>query len=79
MAVNGNPTVTGGVASGADDRLVAQRREWIRQAGLYLMDLMLQEEGGAIAGGRSQQQADRTASPRGSERVYCEEIRPSFA
>jgi len=43
----------------------------IRQAGLQLMDLMMQEEVAALAGERSQQQAERTATRWGSERGYC--------
>jgi transposase-like protein len=45
--------------------------ELIRQAGLQLMDLMMQEEVAALAGERSQQQAERTATRWGSERGYC--------
>jgi len=36
--------------------------ELIRQAGLQLMDLMMQEEVSALAGERSQQQTERTAT-----------------
>src|ERR1017187_5065508 len=45
--------------------------ELIRQAGLQLMDLLMQEEVRALAGERSQRQAERTASRWGSERGYC--------
>src|SRR5258708_28539544 len=45
--------------------------ELIRQAGLELMDLLMQEEVRQLAGERSQQQAERTASRWGSERGYC--------
>ena len=45
--------------------------ELIRQAGLQLMDLMMQEEVRELAGERSQRQAARTASRWGSERGYC--------
>jgi len=45
--------------------------ELIRQAGLQLMDLMMQEEVRALAGERSRQQPERTASRWGSERGYC--------
>src|SRR5471032_3186734 len=45
--------------------------ELIRQAGLQLMDLLMQEEGRALAGERSQRQAERKASRWGSERGYC--------
>src|SRR6476659_9239145 len=43
----------------------------IRQAGLQLMDLMMQEEVRELAGKRSEQQAERTANRWGSERGYC--------
>ena len=45
--------------------------ELIRQAGLQLMDLLVQEEVRALAGARSQRQPERTASRWGSERGYC--------
>ena len=45
--------------------------ELIRQAGLQLMDLMMQEEVRGLAGERSQRQAERTASRWGNERGYC--------
>jgi putative transposase len=45
--------------------------ELIRQAGLQLMDLLMQEEVRELVGERSQRQADRTASRWGSERGYC--------
>src|SRR3974390_659211 len=45
--------------------------ELIRQAGLQLMDLLMQEEVRALAGERSQRQAERTAGRGGSERGYC--------
>jgi transposase-like protein len=43
----------------------------IRQAGLQLMDLIMQEEVRELAGERSEQQAERTANRWGSERGYC--------
>jgi len=43
----------------------------IRQAGLQLMDLMMQEEVRELAGKRSEQQVERTANRWGSERGYC--------
>jgi len=43
----------------------------IREAGLQLMDLMMQEEVRELAGKRSEQQAERTANRWGSERGYC--------
>ena len=45
--------------------------ELIRQAGLQLMDLLMQEEVRELAGERSQRQSDRTANRWGSERGYC--------
>jgi putative transposase len=45
--------------------------ELIRQAGLQVMDLLMQEEVRELAGERSQRQAERTASRWGSERGYC--------
>jgi putative transposase len=45
--------------------------ELIRQAGVRLMDLMMQEEVRGLVGERSQRQAERTANRWGSERGYC--------
>jgi transposase-like protein len=45
--------------------------ELIRQAGLQLMDLLMQEEVRELAGERSQRRAARTASRWGNERGYC--------
>jgi putative transposase len=45
--------------------------ELIRQAGLQLMDLLMQEEVRELVGERSQQQAERTANRWGSEQGYC--------
>jgi transposase-like protein len=45
--------------------------ELIRQAGLQLMDLLMQEEVREVVGERSQRQAERTAMRWGSERGYC--------
>jgi putative transposase len=45
--------------------------ELIRQAGLQLMDLMMQEEVRALAGDPYQRHAERTAIRWGSERGYC--------
>jgi transposase-like protein len=45
--------------------------ELIRQAGLQLMDLLMQEEVRELAGERSRRQSDRTANRWGSERGYC--------
>ncbi len=45
--------------------------ELIRQAGLQLMDLLMEEEVRELVGERSQPQPDRTASRWGTERGYC--------
>jgi transposase-like protein len=45
--------------------------ELIRQAGLQLMDLMMQEEVRALAGEPYQRHAERTATRWGSEHGYC--------
>jgi len=45
--------------------------ELIRQAGLQLMDLLMQEEVRELVGERSQPQPERTANRWGSERGYC--------
>lgn len=45
--------------------------EFIRQAGLQLMDLLMQEEVRELAGERSERQTERTANRWGSERGYC--------
>ena len=45
--------------------------ELIRQAGLQLMDLLMQEEVRELVGERSQRQPERTANRWGSERGYC--------
>jgi transposase-like protein len=45
--------------------------ELVRQAGLQLMDLLMQQEVQDLVGERSQRQPDRTASRWGSERGYC--------
>jgi len=45
--------------------------ELIRQAGLRLMDLLMQEEVRELVGERSQRQAERKANRWGSERGYC--------
>lgn len=43
----------------------------IRQAGLQLMDLIMQEEVRELVGERSERQADRTANRWGNEHGYC--------
>jgi transposase-like protein len=72
MAADGNPSVqmvlplaemVGWLRKGVG--------ELIRQAGLQLMDLMMQAEVEELAGERSQRQPERTASRWGSERGYC--------
>src|ERR1700724_4584847 len=45
--------------------------ELIRQAGLQLMELLMQEEVRELAGARSQRQPERTASRWGNEQGYC--------
>jgi putative transposase len=45
--------------------------ELIRQAGLQLMDLMMQEEVRELVGERGRRQPERTANRWGSERGYC--------
>ena len=45
--------------------------ELVRQAGLQLMDLLMQEEVRELAGERSRRQMERTASRWGSERGYA--------
>lgn len=45
--------------------------ELVRQAGLQLMDLMMQEEVRELAGERSQRVTERTAHRWGHERGYC--------
>jgi putative transposase len=45
--------------------------ELVPQAGLQLMDLLMQEEVRDLVGERSRRQADRTANRWGSERGYC--------
>ena len=45
--------------------------ELIRQAGLQLMDLLMQEEVRELVGERSRRQEERTANRWGSERGYC--------
>ena len=72
MAADGNPSVqmvlpmaemVGWLRKGVG--------ELIRQAGLQLMDLLMQQEVREVVGERSQRQAERTASRWGSERGYC--------
>src|SRR5438105_10220604 len=45
--------------------------ELVRQAGLQLMELLMQEEVRELVGERSQLQVERTANRWGSEQGYC--------
>src|SRR3954451_18858936 len=45
--------------------------ELIRQAGLQLMDLLMQEEVRELAGERSERQSARTSNRWGNERGFC--------
>jgi putative transposase len=72
MAVEGNPAVqmvlpmaemVGWLRKGVG--------ELVRQAGLQMMSLLMEEEVRAIAGERSQPQPERTANRWGKERGYC--------
>jgi putative transposase len=72
MAADGNPLVQ--MVLPMAEMVGWLRRgvgELIRQAGLQLMDLMMQAEVEELAGERSQRQVDRTASRWGTERGYC--------
>ena len=72
MAAEGNPAVQMMLPLG---EMVSWLRkgvgELIRQAGLQLMELLMQEEVRELVGERSQQLPDRTAQRWGSERGYC--------
>jgi hypothetical protein len=72
MASDGNPTVqmmlpmaemVGWLRQGVG--------ELIRQAGLQMIELLMEEEVRQLAGERSQRQSERTASRWGKERGYC--------
>jgi putative transposase len=72
LAADGNPTVqmmlplaemVGWLRKGVS--------ELVRQAGLQLMDLVMQAEVEELVGKRSQRQAERMANRWGSERGYC--------
>jgi putative transposase len=72
MAADGNPAVQ--MALPMVEMLGWLRQgvgELIRQAGLRLMDLLMQEEVRELVGERSQRQAERRANRWGSERGYC--------
>jgi putative transposase len=72
MAADGNPAVQMVLPMA---EMVGWLREGVgelvRQAGLRLMDLLMQEEVRELVGERSQRQADRKANRWGSERGYC--------
>jgi len=72
MAAEGNPAVQMMLPLG---EMVGWLRkgvgELIRQAGLQLMELLMQEEVRELVGERSQQMPERTAQRWGSERGYC--------
>ena len=75
MAADGNPAVQ--MVLPMAEMLGWLRKgvgELIRQAGLQLMDLMMQEEVRDLVGERSQRQSERTANRWGSERGYCVEM-----
>src|SRR6476646_7618873 len=44
---------------------------WIHQAGLQLMELLMEEEVREVVGERSRRQPDRTANRWGKERGFC--------
>jgi transposase-like protein len=72
MAADGNPAVQ--MVLPLTEMVGWLRRgvgELIRQAGLQLMDLLMQEEVRELVGERSQRQAARTANRWGSEQGYC--------
>jgi len=72
MASEGNPTVQ--MVLPMAEMMGWLRKgvgELIRQAGLQLMDLLMQEEVRELVGERSQRIAERTATRWGSERGYC--------
>src|SRR5947208_12984060 len=72
MAADGNPAVQMVVPMA---KMVGWLRkgvgELIRQAGLQLMDLLMQEEVRELVGERSQRQTERTANRWGTEHGYC--------
>src|SRR5215467_2851204 len=72
MAAEGNPAVQ--MVLPLAEMLGWLRKgvgELIRQAGLQLMELLMQEEVRELVGERSQAQPDRTANRWGSEHGYC--------
>src|SRR5216110_1465849 len=72
MAADGNPSVQ--MVLPMAEMIGWLRKgvgELIRQAGLQLMDLLMQEEVRELVGERSQPQPERTANRWGSECGYC--------
>ena len=72
MAADGNPSVQ--MVLPMAEMIGWLRKgvgELVRQAGLQLMDLLMQEEVRELAGERSRRQMERTASRWGSERGYA--------
>jgi len=72
MAADGNPSVQ--MVLPLAEMMGWLRKgvgELVRQAGLQLMELLMQEEVRELAGERSQRQPERTANRWGSERGYC--------
>ena len=72
MAADGNPAVQ--MVLPLAEKVGWLRQgvgELIRQAGLQLMELLMEEEVRELVGERSQPQSDRTASRWGKERGYC--------
>ena len=72
MAADGNPSVQ--MVLPLAEMMGWLRKgvgELVRQAGLQLMELLMQEEVRELAGERSQPQPERKASRWGSERGYC--------
>jgi len=72
MAAEGNPTVQMVLPMAETIGWLRQGvGELIRQAGLQLMELLMQEEVRELVGERSQQHPERTTNRWGSERGYC--------
>lgn len=72
MAADGNPSVQ--MVLPLAEMMGWLRKgvgELVRQAGLQLMELLMQEEVRELAGERCQRQPERTASRWGRERGYC--------
>src|SRR5438874_6253344 len=72
MAADGNPAVQ--MVLPLAEMVGSLRKgvgELVRQAGLQLMELLMQEEVRELVGGRSQRQAERTVNRWGSEQGYC--------